>query len=224
MRIAATPARNLATTVNSDKMSSIRGSRSGHFVIVALTTMALALTSSAAPAAGLLARVSLETLQTTSDVVAIATVVSSQSVFLGGTIQTSTTLAVQRSFKGPGGATLTILTPGGTYGNVNLIVRGTPSFTAHEEVLVFLYADAAGLHPTGMFQGVWRISPAANRDFGEALNQTRIGGPLGAGVRMAWPSSSGGATLVDLEPGPYAVDGQPRSISELLGSLTGGGH
>ena len=186
--------------------------------------MALALTSSAVPATGLLARLSLETLQTKSDVVAIGTVVSSQPVFLGGTIQTSTIFAVQRSFKGPGGATLTILTPGGTYGNVNLIVRGTPSFTAGEEVLVFLYADSAGLHPMGMFQGVWRISPDADPESDDASNQNGIGRRFPAGVRMAWPSSSGGVTLVDLEPGPYAVDGLPRGIPELLGDLRGGGQ
>ena len=205
-------------------MSSIRGSRSGHFAIVASTTMALALTSSVAPAAGLLARLSLETLQTRSDVVAIGTVVSSQSAFLGGTIQTSTTLAVQQSFKGAGGATLTILTPGGTYGNVELIVRGTPSFTVGEEVLVFLYADAMGLHPTGMFQGVWRFSSSSEPRLHWAANQTGIGTSPPAGVRIAWPSSSAGATLVDLEPGPYAVAGEPRGIPELLGSLMEGGQ
>ena len=188
--------------------------------------MALALTSSVAPAAGLLARLSLETLQTTSDVVAIGTVVSSQSAFLGGTIQTSTTLAVQQSFKGAGEATLTILTPGGTYGNVELIVRGTPSFTVGEEVLVFLYAAAAGLHPTGMFQGVWRFSPSSEPrvSWAWAANQSGIDTSLPAGVRMVWPSSSGGATLVDLEPGPYAVAGEPRGIPELLGSLMEGGQ
>ena len=217
------PARNLATTVNSDNLNSSRGSRSGHFALVALTTMALALTSSAAPAAGLLARVSLETLQTRSDVVAIGTVVTSHALFLDGTIQTSTTLAVQRSFKGADGATLTILTPGGTYGNVRLIVRGSPSFTVGEEVLVFLYEDAAGLHPTGMFQGVWRLFSGADPEFAAAAGQIGIGRPLPAGVPMARPSSSGGATLVDLEPGPYAVDGGPRGIPELLGSLVGGG-
>ncbi len=205
-------------------MSSLRGSRSGHLALVALTTMALALTSSAAPAAGLLARVSLETLQTTSDVVAIGTVVSSQAVFVGGTIRTSTTLAVRQSFKGAGGAVLTILTPGGTYGNVSLIVRGAPSFTVGQELLVFLVEDADGLHPTGMFQGVWRLAPAADSAFIEASSDDGIDGPLPAGGRMAWPSSSGGVTLVDLEPGPYAVDGEPRGISELLGSLLGGGQ
>ena len=206
-------------------MSSIRGSRSGHFAIVASTTMALALTSSVAPAAGLLARLSLETLQTRSDVVAIGTVVSSQSAFLGGTIQTSTTLAVQQSFKGAGGATLTILTPGGTYGNVELIVRGTPSFTVGEEVLVFLYAERDGIashgHVPRAFGGFLpalnpgytgpRIRPASVRRHPPAC------GSLGRAPRPVrlWLISS---------PAPYAVAGEPRGIPELLGSLMEGGQ
>ena len=115
------------------------------------------------------------------------------------------------------------MTPGGTYGNVSLIVRGVPRFSFAEKVLVFLYEDAAGLHPTGMFQGVWRIPPDDERVSEEALNKPRIA-PFPAGEQLAWPSASGGATLVDLEPGPYAVDGEPRDISELVGSFWGGGR
>lgn len=194
--------------------------------VVALL-VALSVSVASAASASILARVSLDTLRTRSDVVAIGRVVASRPVFLDGTIQTETFVAIERSFRGPASGTLRLLTLGGSIGGTRLTVAGSPSFSPDERVLVFLYEGPSGLRPVGMFQGVWRFAPERvdvrrpKPRYGLDAEET-IDDADDLPFDMVWPSSSGGASLVDLEPGPYAVDGGPRTLLGLLGELTGG--
>ena len=220
--------------VNSNAILHRPATRSRFSAVVLITlgaVLALALTTTAS--ASILARVSLETLRTDSDVIAIGKVLFSRSVFLDGTIQTETFVGIERSFRGPASGTLRVLTLGGTVDGTTLTVPGAATFSDGERVLVFLYDGDGDLRPVGMFQGVWRFRPGEDdvddfeplefksTDF-EDIEDRLDRDDDEPQVEMLWPSPSGGAAMVNLEPGPYAVEDGPRSVLELLGELAGG--
>ena len=78
----------------------------------------------------------------------------------------------------------------------------------------------------GMFQGVWVLGRSEEHAGGAEmahLTQDAVSTERPESS-LVWPSSANGAKLLALEAGPYAVDGGPRLISELLGNVTGGGR
>jgi len=182
------------------------GPSPGRTLPLALGFLTLLLVASVAgPAsASLVERLPLTTLQQRAEAVVVGRVLSTRTVLVDRRVHTVTQLAIDRPFRGPTSGKLDIVTRGGTLGDRLLVVRGTPRFETGENVLVFLFRSRAGWRPVGMFQGVWRLGP----DAGE----------------LARPSDAGGATLVELQPGPYAVDGASRTVSELTAGLGGGGR
>lgn len=167
--------------------------------------MVLLLGPVVAPAsASLVERLPLSVLQERADAVVVGRILSTGTSLEDRRVRTVTRLAIDRSFRGPASGTLSIVTRGGTVGERRLVVRGTPEFRTGERVLVFLFRGSAGWRPVGMFQGVWRLEPD--------------------GGGLARPSDAAGAALVELRPGPYAVDGASRTVTELTAGLAGGGR
>ena len=173
--------------------------------LVGLLLAALAMPASAS----VLERLPLKRLKKRAEAVVVARVVSSHGVWADGRIETETVLAIERSWRGPSSGRLRLRTHGGEVGKLRMLVRGAPGFTRNERVLLFLYRGKEAWRPVGMFQGVWRLDPTGSSN---APTQRQL----------AWPSSTSGARLVELRPGPYAVDGGPRQLSELVGGLSGG--
>jgi hypothetical protein len=170
-------------------------------------------------------KISIARLQNDAQLIAIARVVSSKSVTRGGSIQTETRLSIERSWRGPKDGNIVVRTAGGRANGLTLIARGEAQFPANGRVLVFLYRSGGAWRPVGMFQGVWRIA-RSGRDAGGDREHTPPTQDLtlrGHAERtLVWPSNANGARLLALESGPYAVDGGPRLISELIGKTMGG--
>lgn len=188
-------------------MGSRRSSRArvsaGTPLVAALLVVLVA--SAAAPAsASLLERLPLTVMQERAEAVVIGRVLSTRTVLDDRRVRTVTQLAIESAYRGPAAGTLEIVTRGGTVGDRRLVVQGTPQFRAGERVLVFLFASSEGWRPVGMFQGVWRLDAGAGE--------------------LARPSDPAGAALVELRPGPYAVDGASRTVTELTVGLGGGGR
>ena len=210
-------------------MHSDHRTRNAGWSRLAITALAMVLGIGLAmpSSASVIEKISLARLQDDAQVIAVARVLSSKSVTRGGTIQTETRLAIERSWRGPKDGTLVVRTAGGQANGMTLIARGEAQFPLGRRVLVFLYRSGDAWRPVGMFQGVW-LMRQSGRDTESGRGKTmptQDSESLGADERsLVWPSNSTGAKLLALEPGPYAVDGGPRLISELLGKVTGGGR
>ena len=209
-------------------MPSDRGTSDSGWGRLALVTLVLVLAIGLASpsAASVIEKISLARLQDDAQVIAIAHVLSSKSVARGGTIQTETKLAISRSWRGPKDGTLVVRTAGGRANGMTLIARGEASFTPGQQVLVFLYRSGDAWRPVGMFQGVWRMGAGEHGagDRGKTPPTQDVGSLDRAERLLVWPSNANGAKLMALEGGPYAVDGGPRLVSELLGHIMGGGR
>ncbi len=73
-------------------------------------------------------------------------------------VVTVTTVHVHRWFKGPGGSDITIRQPGGEWEDYRSEIEGTPTFTKHDEVVLFLERLPAGEFRTlGLAQGCFRV-------------------------------------------------------------------
>ncbi len=207
-------------------MHSDRGIRSagwGRPAIAALV-MVLGIGLALPSSASVIEKISLARLQDDAQVIAVARVLSSKSVTRGGTIQTETRLAIELSWRGPKDGTLLVRTAGGQKNGLTLIARGEARFSPGQLVLVFLYRSGDAWRPVGMFQGVWLLDESEQDAGGmDKTHLTQDAGPIERARRsLVWPSNATGAHLIALEEGPYAVDGGPRRISELLGNVTGG--
>ncbi|HEY3449313.1 MAG TPA: hypothetical protein VGK67_23355 [Myxococcales bacterium] len=61
----------------------------------------------------------------------------------GKLIHTLTTVRVASALKGEAGEVVEVRTPGGTLGDITQVVHGAPSFSAGEEVVLFLHRESA---------------------------------------------------------------------------------
>jgi len=210
-------------------MHSDRGTRSAGWsrLVVATLVMVLGIGLALPSSASVIEKISLARLQDDAQVIAVARVLSSKSVTRGGTIQTETRLAIVRSWRGPKDGTVLVRTAGGRANGLTLIARGEAQFSPPGRlVLVFLYRSGDAWRPVGMFQGVWLMGPGDRDADGRGITHPTqdTGSPDRAERSLVWPSKANGAKLLALEAGPYAVDGGPRLLSELLGNITGGGR
>jgi len=216
-----------ATTEGSSNMHGNRGTRSAGWsrLTVAALVMMLGIGLALPSSASVIEKISLARLQGDAQVIAVARVISSKSVTRGGTIQTETKLAIDQSWRGPKDGTLLVRTAGGQKNGMTLIARGEAQFSQGQRVLVFLYRSGDAWRPVGMFQGVWLLSRSEEESGGEKTHLTQDAESTDrTKASLVWPSNANGAHLMALEAGPYAVDGGPRLISELLGNVTGGGR
>lgn len=102
-------------------------------------------------------------------------------------IYTATRFAVTEDLKGDSRGAATVVTVGGTIGELTLDVPGTPQFRENEEVLLFLGAGKGDYWILmGLSQGMFRIAPDAQ------------------GVKTAYHASSG----------LHLIPASPRSSSQ----------
>lgn len=62
----------------------------------------------------------------------------------GKLIHTVTTVRVAATLKGRAGEVVEVRTPGGTVGDITQVAHGAPSFSAGEEVVLFLHREGTG--------------------------------------------------------------------------------
>ena len=115
-------------------------------------------------------------------------------------ILTYSTFRIEKTIKGQPAREITIVTPGGTVGNVAQEVIGVPRFTTGEENVVFVRNSQAG--PTVLFleQGNYRVR---KEDRGES---------------MVIPAVSS-AVMVDTGRGTAVTPEQPRTLREFEGAI-----
>jgi len=92
-----------------------------------------------------------------ADAVAVVDVVSTRAAWdeRHERIVSTVELAVVESWKGTAaaGTRMTVVQPGGTVGDIAMVVFGLPPFSPGERALVFLQGAPGGAHVVGMAQG-----------------------------------------------------------------------
>jgi hypothetical protein len=133
----------------------------------------------------------------------VGRVVSQESSWDAGRqrILTRSKIAVEKTLKGSHAQEITIVTPGGTVGDIAQEYVGVPRFQTGEENVVFVRQTGAG--PTVLFfeQGAYRVE---KNDAGE---------------RMVMPLVSS-AVLVDEKRGVAAAPERPLSLSDFESSVS----
>jgi hypothetical protein len=154
-----------------------------------------------------------------SDRIAVVDVVSVKSAWDDGhqRIYTSTVLQVVESWKGSPGAgeRITLVQPGGTVGDISMMVIGTSSFSPGERSLVFLRGSVARSQVVGLAQGKrplrldgatgrWLVAPSDLRSTQLVRQQFPETPRVPASPQS--PASPGGPTA-----GPASTPAVPRS-------------
>lgn len=80
----------------------------------------------------------------------------------GGRIMTDAVLEVSETWKGTPTSQVTVMQPGGVVGDVGQLVHGTVTFTAGEEVVVFLEPRGERYLLTGMMQGRFKVETSTD--------------------------------------------------------------
>ncbi len=80
----------------------------------------------------------------------------------GGRIMTDAVLEVSETWKGTPTSQVTVMQPGGVVGDVGQLVHGTITFTAGEEVVVFLEPRGERYLLTGMMQGRFKVETSTD--------------------------------------------------------------
>lgn len=80
----------------------------------------------------------------------------------GGRIMTDAVLEVSETWKGTPTTQVTVMQPGGVVGDVGQLVHGTVTFTAGEEVVVFLEPRGERYLLTGMMQGRFKVETSSD--------------------------------------------------------------
>jgi hypothetical protein len=122
----------------------------------------------------------------------------------GRRIVTDVEIEVTEALKGQPGATVLVTQPGGRVGDIGQLVHGLASFTAGEEVVLFLERRGPrAFRVAGMAQGKYRVQRSA--DGAQAL---------------AVPEPTGEALLLDPDTRqPTASTHRPVSLAELKASI-----
>jgi len=114
----------------------------------------------------LMQKISVEDLTGEADVIVIGDIkeVESRWNFWRTEVHTYSTVSVEKYIKGTGSETLTIITEGGTAGDLSVWVEDTPVFTKNEKVLVFLKKAGREFSVAGLVQGKYIIENEEVRD------------------------------------------------------------
>ena len=107
----------------------------------------------------LMAKMSVEDLTKEADVIIIGDIkeVESRWNFWRTEIHTYSTVSVEKYIKGTGSERLTIITRGGTVGDLVAEVEDTPVFAKNEKVLVFLKKTGREFSVAGWVQGKYVV-------------------------------------------------------------------
>jgi matrixin len=141
-------------------------------------------------------RLALDEMGRAATLVAQGTVISTQSVRVGGRVYTDTRLAVSECWKGVCDQVLVIRQLGGEVDGVGLSVEGLAPLPARGEVVLFLRARRDGaLAPVGMAQGAFTVERDAGRKARAAVRDVRGLSFAGEGGRV----DAGGVERVSLE-------------------------
>lgn len=107
----------------------------------------------------LMVKMSVEDLTKEADVIIIGDIkeVESRWNFWRTEIHTYSTVSVEKYIKGAGSKTLTIITKGGTVGDLVAEVEDTPVFAKNEKVLVFLKKAGREFSVAGWVQGKYVV-------------------------------------------------------------------
>ncbi len=111
-------------------------------------------------------KISVEDLTSEADVIVIGDIKEVESRWnLGRTmINTYSTVSVEKYIKGTGSEKLTIITEGGTVGDLGVLVEDVPEFTKNETVLVFLKKAGREFSVAGLVQGKYIVENEEVRD------------------------------------------------------------
>jgi hypothetical protein len=103
------------------------------------------------------------TLAGASAAIVTGTVTASAARKIGHRIVTETTVAVDRTYKGTVGMTVTITTPGGAVGDERVVLFGAPRFAEGDPVLLYLQQGPHGeVRTTGLALGAYRLETASD--------------------------------------------------------------
>lgn len=132
-----------------------------HRALVGLCAVLLVFTALPAAASTFLA-LDQDELLASSNAVIQGTVLETRAFWNeeGTIILTEARIEVQDLVAGNAPAVVTVRTPGGEVGNYRVEATGFPTFSAGEEVLVFLAADGQSFRVAGHLQGQYRIRPS----------------------------------------------------------------
>ena len=137
-----------------------------HGYLAKLLAIALLLSVSTQPAAGIMISLSVEELTRTSDSIVIGRVLSLGKILSPDIPVRYATIEVERYLKNDLGlATLEVSVLGGSLDNITVWVEDQPSFEAGERVLLFLSERGGVFYVNGLFQGKYRLEE------GRAINQ-----------------------------------------------------
>ncbi len=118
----------------------IRLKNQNQFMHVSFALLLFILLTVAPVVSALILKMSVEDMTKEADVIVIGDIkeVESRWNFWRTEVHTYSTVSVEKYIKGTGPGTLTIITEGGTGGDLSVWVEDTPVFTKNENVLVFL--------------------------------------------------------------------------------------
>jgi hypothetical protein len=178
---------------------------------LASLSLAIGLSSlAAAPAdASLVLALDMNELTKRADHIAVVDVLSVQSAWddRHQKILTTIDLSVVESWKGGAAPAshITVVQPGGTVGDVAMVVFGLSQFTPGERTLVFLRGKPGAAGVVGMAQG----KRPMRRD--STSGQWMVDGPDHAGLQLVTPGGTARSTA--------ASDTGPRPLEEMRGQV-----
>ena len=123
-----------------------------------ITSLILVCSLAFAASATTLARMDLNTLANSAEIIVRARCVHSETKWESETIWTFDDFAVLETFKGAPMQTLRVRLPGGRINHTEVRVEGVPIFTTDEETVLFVEKTSAGDYGvTSWAQGTFRI-------------------------------------------------------------------
>ncbi len=112
-----------------------------------------------------LERLSLDDMVARSTTIVRGKVTSSYAAFSGPVIYTHYTIQVSEQYKGSSQASVEIVMPGGTAGNLRQSFAGAPTLTTGSEYVLFLFTGKSGLTTiTGLTQGLFTLAAGSGSD------------------------------------------------------------
>jgi hypothetical protein len=160
--------------------------------------------------AATLERLTLDEMIQKSTAIVRGRVASPYASFRGNVIYTHFPVRVTEQLKGASGASVDVVTPGGTVGQVRQTYSGVPQLTEGKEYVLFLWTGPSGMTQViGFTQGVFSLPKDASTDQAVAEQQPTTETVLDRGSGQVARSPGIAVSLGDLR----------RRISNWVGGL-----